>query len=81
MYMETIPIAKFKTTCLSALQKVKKTGQPLLITKSGQPVAMVTTPPGNVPSGKAFGCMKHAIKIQGDILSPLPEKDCEALRS
>jgi antitoxin (DNA-binding transcriptional repressor) of toxin-antitoxin stability system len=79
--METIPITKFKTSCLSALQKVKKTGQPLLITKSGQPVAMVTTPPGNVASGKAFGCMKQAIKIQGDILKPLPEKDWETLRS
>ena len=77
--METIPITKFKTTCLAALQRVKKTGQPLLITKSGQPVAMVTTPPGNAPSGKAFGCMKNAIKIQGDILKDLPHKDWEAL--
>ena len=78
--METMPITKFKTTCLSALQKVKKTGQPLLITKSGQPVAMVTTPPDNAPSGKAFGCMKNEIKIQGDILKDLPHKDWEALR-
>ena len=78
--METIPITKFKTSCLSALQKVKKTGQPLLITKSGQPVAMVTTPPGKAHSGEAFGCMKNAIKIQGDILSPFSKKGWEALR-
>jgi prevent-host-death family protein len=79
--METIPITKFKASCLSALQKVKKTGQPLIITKSGQPVAMVSTPPGNAASGKAFGCMKDAIKIKGDIINPLPAKEWEALRS
>jgi PHD/YefM family antitoxin component YafN of YafNO toxin-antitoxin module len=29
--METVPVSKFRTTCLALLQKVKKTRKPLLI--------------------------------------------------
>ncbi|MCD6569593.1 MAG: type II toxin-antitoxin system Phd/YefM family antitoxin [Deltaproteobacteria bacterium] len=78
--METIAISKFKATCLSLLERVKKTGQPLLVTKRGEPVALVTPPPP--PKEKiSFGCMKDTIIIEGDIISPLPEADWEVLSS
>ena len=31
--MEEIAIEKFKATCLAVLEKVKKTGQPILVTR------------------------------------------------
>ena len=81
MAMETIAISKFKATCLSVLDRVKKTGQPILVTKRGAPVAQVTPPPPPDPKGKqAFGCMAHKTKILGDIMEPLPESDWEVLR-
>ena len=77
--METVTISKFKTTCLSLLQKVKKTKKPLLIIKDGKPVAVVSAPPSVIETKSSFGCMKGAITIKHDIVSPLSEKDWEVL--
>lgn len=79
--METISISKFKATCLSLLERVRKTGEPLIITKRGEPVALVTLPPPPAPEGNSFGCMKNSIRIKGDIISPLAEEDWEVLKS
>jgi prevent-host-death family protein len=76
--METIAISKFKATCLALLDRVNKTGEPLLITKRGKPVAQVTPPPPPEPPKKsAFGCMAGTAKILGDIVEPLGEEDWE----
>jgi prevent-host-death family protein len=78
--METITISKFKATCLRLLDNVKKTGRPLLVTKKGEPVALVTPPPPQ-PSKAWLGSMKDTIKITGDIISPaLDEEEWEALQ-
>ncbi len=77
--METIQISKFKATCLSLLERVKKTGVPLLVTKRGEPIALVEPPPPPSKTKKSFGCMKGSIFIKGDIMAPLPEDDWEAL--
>ena len=37
--METISVSRFKATCLAVLQRVKRTGKPVLITRFGEPVA------------------------------------------
>jgi prevent-host-death family protein len=42
--METIPVSRFKATCLAVVQRVKRTGRPVLITRYGQPVAEVVPP-------------------------------------
>ena len=42
--MEEIAISKFKATCLAVLEKVRKTGKPILVTRFGQPVAEVVPP-------------------------------------
>ena len=76
--METIAISKFKATCLSLLDRVKKTGQPLLITKRGEPVAQVVPPPPpEPPAGSAFGSMAGSAEILGDIVEPLGEGEWE----
>ena len=78
--METIAISKFKATCLKLLERVKNTGEPLLITKKGSPIALVTPPPRLPKKRSAFGSMKGSIRIKGDIVSPLPEEDWEVLK-
>jgi len=77
--METISVSKFKATCLSLLERVRKTGEPLIITKRGDPIAQVTLPPPPALEENSFGCMKDSTIIEGDILSPLPEEDWEVL--
>ena len=77
--MEEIAISKFKATCLRLLDSVKKTGRPLLVTRKGEPIALVMPPP---PKSKTWlGSMKDTIKITGDIISPaLEEEEWEVLQ-
>lgn len=76
--MTTIAISKFKATCLAMLEEVRNTGEPLLITRRGQPIAQVFPPPTASPKS-GFGCMRGTIEIVGDIVSPLDE-EWDALR-
>lgn len=79
--MQTMTISKFKATCLSVLERVRKTGEPLLITKRGEPIAQVLPAPPPSPKGdSAFGCMAGTAEEIDDILSPLPTEDWEVLR-
>jgi len=78
---ETIPISKFKATCLSLLSQVKKTGRTILVTRKGEPVALVTPPPPPPRPESWLGSMRDTVRIQGDIISPAAdEKDWEALQ-
>ena len=81
MALETIPISKFKATCLSLLKQVKKKGEPILITLKGEPVAMVVPPPPAEKSGTWIGSFRTTGKIVGDIVAPAAEEsEWEVLR-
>jgi len=77
--MEEIAISKFKATCLAVLEKVKKTGQPILVTRFGHPVAQIT-PPVSKRAPK-LGTGVGSITILGDIVGPISDiSDWEAAR-
>ena len=71
--MEEIAISKFKATCLSVLEDVRKTGKTVLVTRFGEPVAEV------VPSSKKrkqwVGSLAETGQINGDIVSPASDED------
>ncbi len=74
-------ISQFKATCLAVLERVRQTGQPLLVTRRGKPIARIMPPPPPEQARDSrFGCMKHKIEFQGDIVGPLPDEDWEVLR-
>lgn len=78
MAEETMPVSKFKATCLAVLDKVKRTGQPLIITRRGEPLAMVAPPPQPRRSASWLGAFASSGKIVGDIVSPAqPEETWE----
>jgi prevent-host-death family protein len=79
--METVSISKFKATCLELLKKVQRTGQPILITKRGEPVAQVVPP--EVPREKRswLGSARGTGRIMGDVVSPIAEDDWEVLHA
>lgn len=80
--MEKIAISKFKATCLGVLQRVRRTRQPILITKFGEPVAEIIPPPPEGSSGAWLGALASTGQIRGDIVSPAgAEEDWEALSS
>jgi len=80
--METVSISKFKATCLALLERVRRTGQPILITRRGEPVAQVVPPSTPPPPGAWLGSFSPTGRIVGDIVSPTSdEADWEALGS
>jgi prevent-host-death family protein len=77
--MKTMPAGKFKAQCLGVMEQVRKTRQPVVITKRGKPVAKLV--PADKTPDDVFGCLRGVIKIVGDIESPVvPLEDWEALR-
>ena len=75
MEPEIIPISKFKATCLALLKKVQKTGETIIVTRKGEPVAMVGPPPQPDRTDHWIGSFRSSGKILGDIVSPACEED------
>ena len=68
--IEVISISQFKATCLAVLDKVKRTGKPVLVTRRGIPIAMIEPPPPPKMKESWLGAFKHKGKIIGDIVAP-----------
>ena len=64
----SIPAAVFKAECLRLMDEVARTGQPVVITKHGKPVAQLVPVPAEPKS--LFGYMKNTVAIKGDIVTP-----------
>ena len=80
--METMAISKFKAKCLSVLQRVKRTGKPVLVTRFGRPIAEVVPPSRATQAHPWIGSFQSRGHVLGDIVSPVvDEKDWEVLRS
>ena len=78
---QTVSISEFKAKCLALVDMVKKTGQPLLITKRGEPIAQVVPPPEGEKPTPWLGCMRGTGTIVGDVMSPATdEEEWEVLR-
>jgi len=69
--MKTMKASEFKAKCLKVMDEVAETGQPVLITKNGKPVAQLG--PVRPKRKDVFGILKGQIKTTGDIVSPLYE--------
>ena len=80
MSEEIVTISQFKASCLALLSKVKRTGQSILVTRRGDPIALITPPPQPERPASWLGTFQNRGKIMGDIISPaLDEKDWEVL--
>jgi antitoxin (DNA-binding transcriptional repressor) of toxin-antitoxin stability system len=80
--VETMAISKFKATCLAALERVNKTGQPLRVTRFGKPIADIVPPAVEAPDGDWLGSLAGTAVICGDIVGPTSDLvDWDALRA
>lgn len=78
----TMPISEFKAKCLATLERVRRTGQPLLITRFGKPIAQVVPPP--VEAGRAdwVGALSGTAELADDLVAPVSsEADWESASS
>lgn len=76
--MKKMAAGEFKAHCLTVMEKVRTTREPVLITKRGQPIAKLV--PADEPA-EFLGRLAGIVKIQGDIESPIESPESwEVLR-
>ena len=68
-----ISATKFKANCSSVLDQVAQSRLPVVITKSGKPVAKLV--PADEGPIDIFGCMAGTVEIVGDIINPIDDLD------
>jgi prevent-host-death family protein len=71
--MRRIPAGQFKAKCLSLMDEVRQTGEEIIITKRGQPVARLLPPLPEKPQ-RVWGCQEGTVEIIGDIVSSTDEE-------
>lgn len=69
-HMESMPISKFKATCLATLERVRRTGRPLRVTRFGKPVADIVPPAADSAQTIWLGALRGTARITGDITTP-----------
>ena len=74
--MESLSVSKFKATCLSVLEDVKKQRKRVLITKRGKPIAEIIP----VNHEKEDIPLKDTVTYIGDIISPVADDEWEAIK-
>ena len=65
----TIKASEFKATCLKLMDEVAESGEEIVITKNGKPVAKLTA--FHERPKTLFGIDKGRLEILGDIISPI----------
>jgi len=67
-----IAAGTFKARCLDLMDAVASTGQDIIVTKRGRPVARLA-PLAPAPERDLFGCMEGSVHVRGDLLAPLED--------
>jgi prevent-host-death family protein len=67
--MKKMAAGKFKSQCLSVMKQVQATGEPVLVTKRGAPLAKVVAV--EPKEEELFGFLSGQVQITGDIESPV----------
>ena len=69
MRKQTVGAAEFKARCLELMDHVANTGNAIVITKRGKPVARLA--PMGSRRLSLIGALKGQIRIRGDIVGPI----------
>lgn len=72
--MDSLPISKFKATCIAARERVRKTRRPLRVTRFGRPIADIVPSSGEVATRDWLGRYAASATITGDLVAPLRVK-------
>jgi len=79
--MEAMAVSKFKATCLAVLQRVNRSGRPVLLTRFGKPLAEVVPVRPARTSKDWMGSMLGRGVEEGDLTKPAaPPETWAALR-
>ena len=67
--MITVKISEFKAKCLEMLDRVSRTGESLVITRRGHPLARVL-PVESDTGGEWIGCLRGTAQAKDDLIAP-----------
>lgn len=76
--MQTIQASEFKAKCLALMDEVATTGEVLVVTKNGKPIAELRPYSGG-KAGSPFG-LHRDLRVLGDIVAPIAVDDWKALK-
>ena len=68
----TMKASEFKAKCLRLMDEVAESGEEIVITKNGRPVARLA--PYRERPKSLFGVDRGRIQVLGDIVSPMPSE-------
>ena len=77
--MKTMVISEFKAKCISTLKEAQRSGEDLLITWRGHPLARVKPISDSVPPRK-LGALRGRLRIRGDLIHTGFNEDWEMAR-
>jgi prevent-host-death family protein len=72
---DTISISDFKATCLAVLERIRRTGRPVLVTKRGVPIAEILPPSQRITGQDWIGALRDSVTVTGDIVAPVSDED------
>ncbi len=67
--MKTVSASEFKAKCLAMLDEINRSGETLMITKRGRPVARLS-PAGEGTSRYPQSELAGSVEILGDVIEP-----------
>jgi prevent-host-death family protein len=67
--MKKIPAGEFKARCLTLMEDVRSTREPLIVTKRGKPVVKLV--PADDDQDDFIGRLEGVFRVVGDIESPI----------
>jgi antitoxin (DNA-binding transcriptional repressor) of toxin-antitoxin stability system len=80
--MQQISVSKFKATCLAVLEKVRRTGEPVEVTRFGEVISEIVPPRQEQRKTHWLGSMRASGRLLGDIVAPTTdERDWEVLKA
>ncbi len=68
--VETIAISEFKAICLAVLERVRRTGASVVVTKRGEPVAEINPPSPASAGDRWVGSMRGTATMVDDLIAP-----------
>ena len=68
MKSRTVTATEFKARCLALIDEIADTGETIVVTRHGKPVAQLA-PPARKPWKSPAGCLAGKVEIIGDIVN------------
>lgn len=77
--MKTMRVSDFKATCIAVLKDVERSGEPVVVTRRGRPMARVGPFVEEAPV-KRLGVLKGSMRIRRDLARVETTTDWEMLK-